>query len=107
MRAYKVIVTPDAKRDFRKYLLYLRNVKKNPQAADQVVDDFQATKESLSRNADAIADPMSEKLRQRGLKRYNFVQGHRYFLLFKIEADGKAYITDVFHMLENYEDKLR
>ena len=107
MKKYKIIVTPDAKEDLRAYLSYLRIQKKNPQAAKNVLEDFRATKENLSSIADSLADPESEKLKEKGLKRLNFVKGHRYFVLFKIETDGKVYITDVFHMLENFESKLR
>ena len=107
MKKYKVIVTPDAKADLKAYLSYLRNEKRNPQAVKNVLEDFRATRDSLSNVAGSLEDPKSEKLKRRGLKRMNFVKGHRYFVLFKIEDDGKVYITNVFHMLEDYESKLR
>ena len=72
-----------------------------------VLEDFRATKKSLSVVAGSLADPGSKKLKEKGLKRLNFVNGHQYFLLFKIENDDKVYITDVFHMFENFESKLR
>lgn len=107
MRKFKVIVTPNAKADLKAYISYLRNVKKTPQAVKNVLEDFRATTDSLSDIAGSIADPESEELKARGLKRINFVGGHQYFLLYKIVADKKVYITDVFHMLEDFESKLR
>ena len=107
MKKYQVIVTPDAKADLRRYLSYLRNVKKNLQATKSVLEDFNDTQEKLSRIADGISEPASDELGKRALKRLNFVKGHRYFVLFKKEPDGKIYITNVFHMLEDFESKLR
>jgi len=106
MKKYKVIVTPDAKEELKEYLSYLRNVKKNPQAVRNILEDFRATTNTLSKMADSIAEPASEKLKSRKEKRLNFVNGHNYFVLYKI-VDEKVYITDVFHMLEDFESKLR
>ena len=106
MKQYKVIVTPDAEEDLRKYVAYLRDVKKNPQAVKNVLEDFRDTKKSLKNVAGSIKEPDSEKLKERNLKRMNFLR-HNYFVLFYIGDDDKVYITDVFHGLEDYESKLR
>ena len=106
MKQHRVIVTPDAENDLRCYLGYLRNVKKNPQAVRNVLKDFSDTKKSLGRTADIIQEPESIKLKERGLKRFNFLQ-HNYFLLFHVGSDGKVYVTNVFHGLEDFESKLR
>ena len=107
MRKYKVVITPDAKAGLKKYLSYLRDKKNNPQAVSNVLEDFRETKESLCNIADIIAAPENEQLKKLGLKRLNFVKGHSYFLLFKISEDGVVYITDIFHMLEDFDNKLR
>ena len=106
MKQYKVIVTPDAEEDLRKYVAYLRDVKKNPQAVKNVLEDFRDTKKSLKNVAGSIKEPDSEKLKESGLKRMNFLR-HNYFVLFYIGDDDKVYITDVFHGLEDFESKLR
>ncbi len=41
MKKYRVIVTPDAENDLKAYLAYLRDVKKNTQAVNGVLADFQ------------------------------------------------------------------
>ncbi len=106
MKQYKVIVTPDAEEDLRRYVAYLHDVKKNPQAVKNVLEDFRDTKKSLQNVAGRLKEPDSEKLKERGLKRMNFLR-HNYFVLFYIGDDDKVYITDVFHGLEDYESKLR
>ena len=46
--AYKVIVTKVAEADLDNFLRYLINVKENPQAAQNVLDDFEMTIERLA-----------------------------------------------------------
>ena len=106
MKHYKVIVTPDAEGDLQAYIAYLRHVKKNPQAVKNVLKDFRETKENLGRVAGSLGEPYSDELRKRGLKRINFLK-HNYFALFYIGADDTVYITNIFHGLENFEDKIR
>ena len=43
MMTYRVVVTPDAKADLRRYAAYLINVKQSKQAAKSVMDDFRET----------------------------------------------------------------
>ncbi|MCR4749322.1 MAG: type II toxin-antitoxin system RelE/ParE family toxin [Lachnospiraceae bacterium] len=106
MKTYRVIVTPDAEADLKKYLAYLRDVKKNPQAVKSVLEDFKDTKNELKSVAQSLPGPDSEKLKARGLKRINFKK-HNYFLLYYIDPIDTVYITDVFHGLESFEDKLK
>lgn len=80
MKTYKVVVTPDAEEDLKRYLRYLKNVKLNPYAAKSVAEDYIATKKQLSAVAGSIRKPDSEKLCERDLKRFNFLK-HDYFML--------------------------
>ena len=105
MKRYRVVVSVNAKEDLRRYLRYLKEVKHNGQAAKNVMDDFRATRKKLSDVAGSLADPDSDKLKERGLKRINFLK-HNYFILFCIK-DDKAIVTNVFHGLEDAESKLR
>ena len=61
MKRYRVVVTPDAEEDLRKYLLYLRDKKKNPQAVRNVLKDFRATKKSLCNVAGSLKEPENEE----------------------------------------------
>ncbi|MBR1450688.1 MAG: type II toxin-antitoxin system RelE/ParE family toxin [Lachnospiraceae bacterium] len=105
MKMYSIKVTPDAKADLRKYLSYINNKLKNPQAAKNVADDFIKTKDSLKNLAGSLAEPDSEKLKDRGLKRISFMN-HDYFLLYRVKGN-RVEITNMFHGSEDYESKLR
>ena len=106
MKNYKVMVTPEAEKELKGYIAYLRSVKKNPQAVRNVLNDFKDTKTSLGNVAGSLKEPESEELRSRGLKRMNFLR-HNYFLLYYIGNDEIVYITNIFHGLEDFENKLR
>ena len=101
-----MLVTPDAEADLKIYLSYLRSVKKNPQAVKSVLEGFRNTKNDLKSVARSLPEPDSEKLKARGLKRINFKK-HNYFLLYYIDSMDIVYVTNIFHGLENFEDKLR
>ena len=117
MKTYNVIVEPEAKKQMRRHLSYIKNklknrhlsyIKnklKNPQAADSVYRDFLASVGKLSTIAGSIKEPEDEALIKRGLKRKNFDQ-HEYFVLFKVDGD-KAKVTNVFHFRENFIAKLK
>ena len=104
MIEYKVTVTDDVKKDLKRYRDYLVNVKKSPQSAKNVVLDFRETRKVLQSTAGSIKDPDSVALRTRRLKRINFLK-HNYFLLFRIEGTT-VFVTNMFHGLEDYENKL-
>ena len=104
MKRYKVYITGRAFSDLRSRIGYLRNQKKSMQAAQALYDDYRETKTALAKIAGALADSDNEKLRQRGLKRINFLH-HNYFMLFRVEKE-KVIIVRVFHGLEDYQNKL-
>ncbi len=105
MNTYRVIVTDDAKKDFLRYRDYLIYVKKNSQAAKNLVNDYRETRKKLEIVAGSLKDPDSEKLKARRLKRINFLK-HDYFLLYRIDGNTVS-VTNMFHSLEDYENKLR
>ena len=83
---------------------YLVNVKKNKQAARNVMLDYKMTREILSTVAASLKNPESNRLRERRLKRINF-QKHDYFMLYRIDGDVVT-VTNIFHALEDYENNL-
>ncbi len=105
MVSYKVQVTFDAKEDLKRYRDYLRLEKRSPIAAKSIVTDFKNTVSQLKLVADSLQIPESEELQKRRLKRINFFK-HDYFLLYRIDGDVVT-ITNMFHSLEDYENKLR
>ena len=105
MKEFRLVITADVKEDLRRYLSYIRNRFKNPQAIRNVRDDFYQTADSLRTLAETIPPANSVKMQQRGLKRINFCS-HDYFLLFRIVGD-KVEVVKMFHFLEDYENKIR
>ena len=104
MKQYKVVVTDKAETALDKYIGYLVDVKKNEQAANNLLYDYIETRKELERVAGSIKIPESKKLKERNLKRINFKR-HNYFILFRID-DDKAVVVEIFHGLEDYENKL-
>ncbi len=102
--AYKILITPDAEEDLDRFIAYLINEKNSKQAAKNVLEDFEATKQSLSNVAGSLKLCDNPRLRELGYRRINFLS-HRYFMLYRIEK--KNVIVDaVFHGSQDYENKM-
>ena len=98
---YKVIVTESAETDLEKFIQYLLLEKKSAKAASNLINDFEATKNSLSLVAGSLMFCENPKLRKLGYRRMNFLS-HRYFLLYRMEGET-AIIDNIFHELQDYE----
>ncbi len=101
---YKVVITEDAEADLDGYIRYLLFEKKSIQAAQNVLNDFEATKASLSKIASGLKPCDNPKLREYGYRRINFMS-HRYFMLYRIEGN-MAIVDNIFHELQDYENKV-
>lgn len=101
---YKIFITNDAEEDLDRYVRYLLFEKKNEQAAGNLLDDFEATKNSLSRVAGSLKVCDNPHLKKLGYRRINFLT-HRYFMLYRIEGDT-VFIDNIFHELQDYENKM-
>lgn len=101
---YKVVVTSDAEKDFDRFIQYLLFEKKNVQAAQSVLNDFEATKKSLVQVAESLKLCENPRLQMFGYRRINFLS-HRYFMLYRIEEDI-VFIDNIFHELQDYENRM-
>ena len=101
---YKIVVTKDAEEDLDNYIKYLLYEKESIQAARNVLDDFEVTKESVKYVAGCLKLCDNPRLRQLGYRRINFLN-HRYFMLYRI-ADNVVFIDNIFHDLQDYENKI-
>jgi len=101
---YKVVVTKEAEADLEKFIEYLVLVKENRQAAQNVLDDYDVTVESLRHVAGSLKLCNNPKLRQLGYRRMNFLN-HRYFMLYRLEEDV-VFVDKIFHELQDYENKM-
>ena len=101
---YKVVVTIDAKEDLDRLINYLLFEKESRQAAQNVLNDFEATKEILTYAAGSLQLCNNPRLTQLGYRRINFLK-HQYFMLYRI-VDDVVFIDNIFHDLQDYENKL-
>ena len=101
---YRVVITSDAESDLEEFIRYLLFEKKREQAASNVLDDFEVTKQCLSRVAGSLKLCENPRLRELGYKRINF-QSHQYFMLFRV-VEGMAIVDNIFHQLQDYESMM-
>lgn len=101
---YKVVMTVDAEEDLDRYVRYLLFVKKSEQAAKNLLDDFETTKRNLSSVAGSLRECENPRLKALGYRRINFL-AHRYFIMYRIDKDI-VYIDNIFHELQDYENKM-
>ena len=101
---YKVIITEDAELDLDRFIKYLLFEKRNDQAAGNLLNDFEATIDSLSHVAGSLKECDNPHLKEFGYKRINFL-AHRYFMLYRIDNDI-VYVDNIFHELQDYENRM-
>lgn len=101
---YKVVVTRDAEEDLEHFIKYLIIEKGNIQAAENVLNDYDATIESLKYVAGSLKLCDNPRLRQLEYRRVNFLN-HRYFMLYRI-VDNVVFVDNIFHELQDYENKM-
>ena len=102
---YKIVVTADAQEDLEHYIEYLLIEKQSMQAAKNVLDDFEVTQESLRLVAGSLKLCDNPRLNQLGYRRINFLN-HRFFMMYRIVEDV-VFIDNIFHDLQDYENKMR
>ncbi len=101
---YKVVVTRDAEEDLERFIKYLIIEKKSMQAAGNVLNDYDVTIEILKHVAGSLKLCDNPRLRQLGYRRINFLS-HRYFMLYRI-VDDVVFVDNIFHELQDYENKI-
>lgn len=103
--AYNVYVTQDAEEDLEHFVQYLLFEKKNPQAAENLLNDFDAIIDSLKYVAESLQLCDNPRLHDLGYRRINLYY-HRYFLLYRV-VDDAVFVDNIFHQLQDYEQKMR
>ena len=107
MKTYKVIQSPEAKEQMKKYLAYLLFVIGRKDSYNAVKNDYKETLKRLSTSAGSVMDSKEPELAKRNLKKF-FFESHRYVMLYRIK-DGEQPIAEVvyiFHTLEDYLSKI-
>ena len=101
---YKVVVTRDAEEDLESFIKYLIFEKESMQAVENVLNDYDATIESLKHVAGSLKLCDNPRLRQLEYRRINFLN-HRYFMIYRI-VDDVVFVDNIFHELQDYENKM-
>ena len=101
---YKVVVTGDAETDLDNFIKYLIMEKGSLQAVKNVLDDYDATIETLKRVAGSLKLCDNPKLYKLGYRRINFLNP-RYFMMYRVEGN-MAIVDNIFHDLQDYESKM-
>ena len=101
---YKVVVTSDAEEDLERFIKYLIFEKESKQAAENVLNDYDVTIESLKHVAGSLKLCDNPRLCQLEYRRINFLN-HRYFMLYRI-VDNVVFVDNIFHELQDYENKM-
>ncbi|MDY6304755.1 MAG: type II toxin-antitoxin system RelE/ParE family toxin [Oribacterium sp.] len=102
---FEVKMTPVAEKKLDDFLWYLIFVKKSEQAARNVYTDFLETKDALAVTAGSLGFIKESKLKKQGFKRINF-KHHNYFMIFHLD-ENRAIVDDMFHGLQDYENRMR
>lgn len=101
---YKVLFTKKAKTLLNKAADYLVNKKKNPDAAKHLLDSVGELFIRIGDNPYQF--PMCRNFRLAQLKyREALVPDMKYLVIYKV-TDHTVYILGIFHMLENYSEKI-
>jgi len=101
---YKVIVTERAEEQLNTIIRYILVQFNNKDAAGSVLSDVLKTYDKLEYivgSAQLCNDPY---LAAKGYYRIS-LEKHNYLLLYRIHGD-EVIVNGIFHMLENYQDKL-
>lgn len=101
---YRVVVTKDAEEDLDQFIKYLIFEKESMEAAQNVLDDYDATIETLKIVAGSLRLCDNPRLRLLEYRRINFLN-HRYFMLYRI-VDDVVYVDNIFHELQDYESAM-
>lgn len=101
---YKVVVTKDAEEDLERFLKYLIIEKESTQAVENVLNDYDATIESLKYVAGSLKLCENPRLHQLEYRRINFLN-HGYFMLYRI-VGNVVFVDNIFHELQDYENKI-
>ena len=101
---YRVVVTKDAEEDLERFIRYLIVEKESIQAAENLLNDYDATIESLKLVAKSLKLCDNERLSKLRYHRINFLN-HKYFMLYRI-VDNVVFVDNIFHELQDYESKM-
>lgn len=99
--AYRIVITPPAKRRLDMYVGYTAKRLKNIPAAKGIIKDARLTCRKLSETADTVKLCDNPVLAEHGYRKFHFLR-HDFVILFRID-ENTVIIDGMFHELQDYE----
>ena len=101
---FNLEVSDLASEQYDKFLKYIYHTLQNPQAADNLMQDFDDTIAVQEGQAGSFGYCRSERLRKLGFHKIHF-QRHKYLLVYRIKQNS-VIIEGMYHELQDYETTL-
>lgn len=101
---FKVELSELAIAQYDKILAYIYQVLKNPQATENLMQDFDDTIGVLESQAENFGYCRSERLRKMGFHKIHFKR-HRYLLVYRVKHDT-VIVEGMYHELQDYENAI-
>lgn len=102
--SFKVELSELASTQYDKFLEYIYFVLENPQAADNLMQDFDDTIKILEEQADHFGYCRSGRLRKMGFHKIHF-RKHRYLFVYRVKND-RVIVEGMYHELQDYENAI-
>ena len=102
MDLFDTIISPKALSQLDSYVDYILNTLMNPQAAMNLWNDAEETREELSKCAGSLGYCKHPRLKALGYHPMLFIK-HRYVMLYRIDGQT-AYVDGIYHLLQDYEN---
>ena len=102
---FDVELSEAAEKQYDNILSYIANVLKNPQALENVMEDFDDTIGTLEKMADTFGFCKSKRLKEMGLYSIGFAK-HRYLFVYRI-IENRVIVEGMYHELQDYENSIR
>ena len=101
---YKVIISNHATLQLDNIIRYVLQKLENKRAAQEIMAGIESAFRKLERHAEVFALCDDQYLSDKGYRKY-ILEKHNYVIIYKIENE-EVLIAGIFHMKENYADKL-
>lgn len=102
---YKIVVSQRANEQMEEIIAYIMQKLQNRQAAKAVYDDIMNAYDKLEYMAEATVLCEDPYLAVKGYRRLA-LEHHNYILLYQVDGN-MVYVNGIFHMLEDYQEKIR
>ena len=102
--SFKVELSELASAQYDKFLKYIYFVLENPQAAGNLMQDFDDTIKILEEQAAHFGYCRNERLRKLGLRKSHFKK-HRNLFVYRVK-DDRVIVEGMYHELQDYENAI-